>query len=106
MPVINTKNYDYIFVIRYFLKRFYSQEMIFERKDSLHFILYMVTTSSVYINPFLVNRFFDSLSSVHRNKIPPFKVGIKSVLQLNLYMKSILYEFKLEFRICEIFMDR
>lgn len=72
MPVINTKNYDYIFVIRYFLKRFYSQEMIFERKDSLHFILYMVTTSSVYINPFLVNRFFDSLSSVHRNKIPPF----------------------------------
>lgn len=39
MPVINTKNYDYIFVIRYFLKRFYSQEMISERKEfTFHFV--------------------------------------------------------------------
>lgn len=95
-------------MLRYISNRFYSQEMISERKstNSLHFIFYVVTTSNAYINPFLVNRFFDSLSSIHRNKIPPFKVGIKRVLQLNLYMRSILYEFKLEFGICEIFMDR
>lgn len=100
--------YNYLFVLRYIANRFYSQEMISERKstNSLHFISYVVTTSNAYINPFLVNRFFDSLSSIHRNKIPPFKVGIKRVLQLNLYMRSILYEFKLEFGICEIFMDR
>lgn len=53
MPVINTKNciiriYNYIFVLRYIANRFYSQEMISERKstNSLHFISYVVTTSN------------------------------------------------------------
>lgn len=55
--------------------------MIFECKsiNSLYFILYVVMILNVFINLFLVNRFFDFFLLIYRNKILLFKVGIKRV---------------------------